>query len=322
MPAPESGKRSIPPQTESPPARAKGSQALPLPLRAVKLMLNGVERLSPRLAARVLLPLMFRTRRGKPSPREQALLAGGERWEFAGPRGKLVAHRFGRGERAVVLMHGWNGRGGQLGEFIAPLLSRGYQVVSFDAPGHGESPGNEASMIAFADTFDRVVAAVRESGANVHGVIAHSLGAAAVTLSEFRRLRAARHGGNQRGVGSLVFVAPPIDVREWVDEFVASFALSRRTEHVLRGMVQARVGYRLADLYAPDMAREMRAPLLVLHDADDRAVPLQCGQALAAAWPKARLTTSSGLGHVRILRDDASIRQAVEFIGLVRDEHS
>ena len=40
---------------------------------------------------------------------------------------------------AVLLVHGWGGRGVQMGSFVAPLLARGYRIVWFDQPGHGES---------------------------------------------------------------------------------------------------------------------------------------------------------------------------------------
>ena len=40
---------------------------------------------------------------------------------------------------AVLLVHGWGGRGAQMGAFVAPLLASGHRVVWFDQPGHGES---------------------------------------------------------------------------------------------------------------------------------------------------------------------------------------
>ena len=40
---------------------------------------------------------------------------------------------------AVLLAHGWGGRGVQMQSFVAPLLASGYRVVWFDQPGHGDS---------------------------------------------------------------------------------------------------------------------------------------------------------------------------------------
>lgn len=283
--------------------------AQPWSLRVLRGAVKAAERVSSRTAAQAVAWLMFRTQRSTPPPREADWLALGERWELAGPVGKLVAFRFGRGP-VVLLVHGWNGRGGQLGAFIAPLVKAGFGVVTFDAPGHGLSQGSEASLVAFADAFDRVVNALRESGEEVHGVVAHSLGASAVTFSESRRVRA--QGG--AALRRLVFVAPPIDISDWLREFASAFGISSRTEHTVRGLIQSRVGYRLTELYAPDRARELSAPLLVLHDVDDRSVPIEAGEALASAWPSASFVRTSGLGHTRILRDPATVERAVAFL--------
>jgi len=58
----------------------------------------------------------------------------------------------------------------------------------------------------------------------------------------------------------------------------------------------------------------MRAPLLVMHDRDDREVGWNNGAAIAKAWPGAELVTTTGLGHHRIVSDAAVIRQVVTFL--------
>src|SRR5207253_5281552 len=57
-------------------------------------------------------------------------------------------------------------------------------------------------------------------------------------------------------------------------------------------LVESSTGVALDELHAPTAARSLHAPLLVLHDEDDREVPLACGQQLADAWPGARLERS------------------------------
>jgi hypothetical protein len=52
----------------------------------------------------------------------------------------------------------------------------------------------------------------------------------------------------------------------------------------------------------------------VIHDRNDSQVPWKQGAALARHWPGARLLTTQGLGHGRILDDDAVARAAVDFI--------
>jgi pimeloyl-ACP methyl ester carboxylesterase len=54
--------------------------------------------------------------------------------------------------------------------------------------------------------------------------------------------------------------------------------------------------------------------LLVLHDRDDREVPFTHGEQLAASWPNAQLHAAQGLGHRRILRDEAIVADVTAYI--------
>ncbi len=62
------------------------------------------------------------------------------------------------------------------------------------------------------------------------------------------------------------------------------------------------------------LAPRMTVPLLVLHDPEDREVPFEEGAELARSWPGAELRRMSGLGHLRILRDERCVAEAVSFL--------
>ena len=54
--------------------------------------------------------------------------------------------------------------------------------------------------------------------------------------------------------------------------------------------------------------------LLVVHDRGDSVVPWGHGERIRAAWDRAELLTTEGLGHRRIRRDHDVIRRAVSFL--------
>src|SRR5207253_7426388 len=85
---------------------------------------------------------------------------------------------------SVLLVHGWGGRGAQLGPFVGPLVARGFSVVTFDAPGHGAS---EAGLV----TIPQMVAAVGAVAAHhgpLGGLIAHSVGSVVAARAMFEGL--------------------------------------------------------------------------------------------------------------------------------------
>lgn len=274
----------------------------PLALRAVRGGMNVLARVSPEGASYVA-ERMFLTPKRNPRPvAEREILVTGRRTTFASDDGPLAAWIWGSDDAAprVLLVHGWEGRGGQLGALVAPLMARGYRVVTFDAPGHGDSPGGRSSLFQFATSIERAVAAFGP----FHAIVTHSMGGAST-------LWASRHAPLAE---RLVMIAPPIDLRDFTRALSRTLGLPED----VRGRVHRRLGVRfgvpIEEVRAEKLAGAMRGALLVVHDEDDRDVPIACGEAIARAWPGATLVRTHGLGHRRILRDADAIQSVVGFV--------
>jgi pimeloyl-ACP methyl ester carboxylesterase len=101
--------------------------------------------------------------------------------------------------------------------------------------------------------------------------------------------------------------------------FQRTLGLSDAAMRRFRESTERQFQFRWEDLDVPAMASRMETPpLLVVHDREDRETAWQDGAEIAGSWPNARLETTSGLGHVRILRDPEVVGQIVEFIGASR----
>ncbi len=153
------------------------------------------------------------------------------------------------------------------------------------------------------------------------------MGGAAVTFAMSRHTRepSPEHERALRTplpVRRFAFVAPPIDVRDFVRGFSRLSGIGPETQLELTRRIESRFSLRLEDLHAPTLARELEAPLLIVHDEGDREVPVRCGRELAEAWPGARLTITHGLGHTRILRDPAVIAELTAFVAEERAHES
>ena len=206
----------------------------------------------------------------------------------------------------VLLVHGWAGRGAQLGAFVAPLLERGHAVVAFDGPAHGRSPGWQTNPLDFAAAVQRVA----EHVGPLDAVVAHSFGAVATTIALGGGLAAAR----------VAYLGATSGADQAVRGFARILALPDAVVRDLRRRLEGRFG---ADIWqristvaiAP---RLWGVPALVVHDTEDRDVPHAAAAALADAWPGAELVTTRGLGHRRILRDPEVIARVVSFLSDTR----
>jgi len=137
-------------------------------------------------------------------------------------------------------------------------------------------------------------------------VVAHSLGATAAAY--------AMRGG--LAVGRAVFVAPMADPLPYTRTFAGRLGFGERVRTRLLGRIERRIDLPLSAFAVPAMAGTMPTPpLLLVHDGQDAETGWADSEAIARAWPGARLVTTSGLGHRRILRDPAVVAEVTGFVG-------
>jgi len=215
-------------------------------------------------------------------------------------RRTMALYVWGKGP-TVLLVHGWGSRGAVFADFVWPLVESGYRVVAFDVPAHGRSGGTYANHLVFRDAILAVSA--RENP--LHAIIAHSIGAVATILALGRGLR----------VGRVVLLACSPWFSAVVKAFLSSFNMSKTEEEAFIRLIKERLG---KDDWEPStgnrILRGLNVPGLVIHDRQDRDVPVEHGMAIARAWPGARLITTDGLGHRKILNDPQVIEEALGFI--------
>ena len=257
--------------------------------------------LAPELAAG-LAERMFLT---PPRPR----YAGQSALDFIDARSSLLEHK-GRaiafwqwGSReapAVVLAHGWGGNAAQMRGFVFPLLSAGYRVIAYDQPAHGVSGGRLTGLPDFAEVF----AELAWHNGGVKAVIAHSLGAAGASLAHARGLP----------LESIVLVSPPADLVGYSRRFARWHWIPEAIRNSMQAAIEERYGIEWDELEPARLAPRLGARALVIHDRDDRIVPWTQGARIAHLWPGARLLSTDGLGHGRILADEAVARTAADFI--------
>ena len=225
------------------------------------------------------------------------------RASFVSHKGRAIATwRWGsRDAPAVLLAHGWRGHAAQMRAFVFPLLGAGFRVVAYDQPAHGVSEGRLTGLPDFAD----VLAEVAAHHGDVKGVIAHSLGAAGAALALAQ---------GKAGFRKAVLISPPADMVGYSRRFARWYWMPEPVRRAMQTAIEERYGVLWESLDVRRLAGRLGAKALVIHDRDDRTVPWTQGAQIASHWPGARLLSTDGLGHGRILEDDAVTRAAADFV--------
>jgi pimeloyl-ACP methyl ester carboxylesterase len=266
-----------------------------------KTMLRAAAILAPGPTARWAARRFLTPRPVRPGDDELEVLATATRGERVSDS-DLRLHTFVWGDEGptVLLVHGWNGSVGQMTPFVSPLRQRGFRVVAHSAPAHGASGGTTTHVPDMA----RAVAVVARRFGPLHAIVAHSAGATAAA-------RAVQRGVT---VGRMAFVAPGTGPAGWVARFARAAGLTRLRAR-LAAAVEARAGARLDELELAEIAPTLHVPVLAIHDGSDPLVSLEEARRAVEAMPDGRLVETSGLGHFRILREHAVVREIAAFIG-------
>jgi pimeloyl-ACP methyl ester carboxylesterase len=111
-----------------------------------------------------------------------------------------------------------------------------------------------------------------------------------------------------------VLVSPPSDLVGYSRQFARWTWMPESLRSAMQAAIEERFGLRWFELELARLAPRLRTPALVIHDRRDSVVPWSQGAALARAWPGARLLSTVGLGHGRILESGLATRAAADFI--------
>lgn len=207
---------------------------------------------------------------------------------------------WGAGPR-VLLAHGWDSRGAHLGRFVPALLEQGLAVTLYDAPGHGETPGQMTSVVHMG----RALGAVARSLGEIHAVIGHSAGSAAALWAFNHGLRVTRS----------VHLAGPSTLEHLMQAAARMASLGAEQYQDFRVAATAFMGCPVEDMSVERLTPVLRHPSLIVHDAEDPLIPFEESQALHARWPMSTLQVVRGVGHRRILADRQVIEDCVSFLG-------
>jgi pimeloyl-ACP methyl ester carboxylesterase len=256
---------------------------------------------APELAARWAETLFCTPPRHEPRSGDEAFLATGRRSTVQWEGQDLALWEWGPERRpAVLLVHGWGSRAGRFSVMGRRLLEAGHRVVAYDAPAHGQSTGQLASLVEFA----RALRVVANHVAPVQSLVGHSLGGAAIVLALRDGLPAKR----------VVLLAAPADVTRFLTAFADYFRLPERARQAMRRNLERRLKARWDDLHLPAIVARLRTPALVVHDRNDPDVPYRHAEEIVAAWAGARLLATEGLGHRAVLRDPAVVASTAAFL--------
>lgn len=202
----------------------------------------------------------------------------------------------------VMLIHGWTGRGSQMGAFAEPLLKAGFRVLSFDNHSHDQTPGKASHLFLQS----AVQCALAEKLGPFYAVVGHSFGGMVTPYS-------LNHGME---IQRIVCISPPSRFEFVVERFSNALHLPKSIQRYMFARFEKEYGDNLSERVSSTSTSKQlgHIPALIIHDEDDKDVFITEGELLHAAWPNSQMIRTTGLGHRRILYNSQVIENTVNFI--------
>ena len=212
----------------------------------------------------------------------------------------ITVYHNGTGKKSILLVHGWSGRATQYYKMGPALVKAGYKIYAFTAPAHGTSKEKQTHMLEFADCIQFL----DKKYGPFEAIIAHSIGGAATLNSLNRGVK----------TNKVVLLGTPGYIKDIIYGFCNRLGLNLKIADKLIADLKKDYAEDYEQFSTTRLAEKMTTPALIIHDSEDKDVPVEFARENHHAYKNSKYIETNGLGHRLILSNDEVINQVIDFI--------
>jgi pimeloyl-ACP methyl ester carboxylesterase len=206
------------------------------------------------------------------------------------------------GDRKILLIHGWEGQAGNFSSLIAPLNQAGFTVYAFDGPSHGFSSIGQTSLFEFTELVGLLIRKHQPES-----LISHSFGGVATSY--------ALHSNPDLSVKRYALLTTPDKFSERIQAVVDQVGVTEKVRDKLVSRLEQETPRPVAEMNVSDFVKTAGvAKALIIHDQNDRIIPIQQSKNVCDNWPVCEFKTVEGTGHFKILSDTLVIDSLIDFL--------
>jgi len=222
----------------------------------------------------------------------EGLAIVGYGWTPTAPNGKKV-----------MILHGFSSYAYKFEHYVPLLLQLGYEVLAFDAPGHGDSEGK----IVNALVYKRFICQVNEVENGIDAFIAHSFGGLALSLA----MQDLPEAANKK----MVLIAPATETTTALGWFYKMLQVQPDLQAAIEAYIISMAGKPISYFSVTHSLTVIDPPCLWIHDKNDSICPFSDTlQAQTSAKPHQEFFITEGLGHNKVYRDQGVMKKISAYL--------
>lgn len=184
----------------------------------------------------------------------------------------------------VLLLHGWESNASRWQNLIEKLQEKQFNIIAFDAPGHGYSDGKMLNLATYSDSARQLIQMYRPKF-----IIGHSMGGLATIHHQYQN--------PDTTIQKIVTLGAPAELSELMHHYQNLLKFNDTVLEGLDNYLYKQYHFRIKDISTPTFARSIAKPGLIVHDALDTITPFSASERLHQNWRNSQLIKTSGLGH-------------------------
>lgn len=273
-------------------------------LKSTQFFFRFIGPIVPGLASQVAYRLFTTPRQRAKHKVSDEILERARLFEVLYGKRILKAYEWGKGEKTVLLVHGWESRGTAMRSFVPALVAHGYRVVAFDGPAHGNSDGKRTNLPHFSGA---VKAMIRQLD-GVEAIIGHSFGGATSVFS-------LAWDENAPWLDKLVLIGVPNRLEFVLEDALNTLKAPKSVARKFKSLIQTKVDVPIQEANVAASGSQLKlGEALIVHDKKDPIVPFSEAETTFQSWDNANLLVVDGLGHFKLMKDKAVVEKVVHFI--------
>jgi pimeloyl-ACP methyl ester carboxylesterase len=213
---------------------------------------------------------------------------------------EIQVYNYGINTKKILLVHGWSGRGTQLVKIADELLEMSFQIVSFDAPAHGKSQGKTTLMHEFVAS----ILELEKLFGPFEFAIGHSLGGMSVLNAVKQKLN----------IKKAIIIGSGDIIQDIIENFIKQLQLKPNIAVLLKNHFEKKHGETMENYSSHFAANDVKIPVLIIHDKNDHDVSVKAAYNIYKHLQNSELLITEGLGHRKILGNEAVINKIKDFI--------
>ncbi len=259
--------------------------------------------IAPEFVHRKIIETGFRVKNYRTSDEELAFLLSAKKRLHHLPitDEAIYSYRWGEGPE-VIVAHGWEARGVQFSKFIKPLVEKGFSVVAFDAPAHGDSEKTFSHIMEFIEAL-RVVS---DDCKNLKAIMAHSMGCTST-------IKVITDSFNQEDV-KLIWIAGHLNLFSYLENWAKRQGFPMSILNSVVESIEDRYQMNFLKVQTDALMDKIKTETLLIHDKEDNRTDYKNAVKLHEIIPNSHLHMTEGLGHFKILKAKEIVNIVTDFL--------